>query len=39
LSQDIQFSQMMGGIKARLATMRTRMHDEDEFLLAEAEYF
>lgn len=39
LSQDIQFAQMMGGIKARLATMRSRMHDEDEFLLAEAEYF
>lgn len=39
LSQDIQFKQMMGGIKARLATMRSRMHDEDEFLLAEAEYF
>lgn len=39
LSQDIQFAQMMGGIKARLATMRSRMHDEDEFLLVEAEYF
>jgi TolB-like protein/Flp pilus assembly protein TadD len=38
LSQDIQFTQMMGGIKARLATMRNRMHDDDEFLLAEAEY-
>jgi len=39
LSQDMQFTQMMGGIKARLATMRNRMHDDDEFLLAEAEYF
>ena len=38
LSQDIQFIQMMGGIKARLATMRNRLHDDDEFLLAEAEY-
>lgn len=38
LSQDMQFTQMMGGIKARLATMRNRMHDADEFLLAEAEY-
>jgi TolB-like protein/Flp pilus assembly protein TadD len=38
LSQYMQFSQMMGGIKARLATMRNRMHDADEFLLAEAEY-
>jgi tetratricopeptide (TPR) repeat protein len=39
LSQDIQFTQMMGGIKARLATMRSRMHDDDEFLLAETETF
>jgi TolB-like protein/Flp pilus assembly protein TadD len=38
LNQDIQFTQMMGGIKARLATMRSRMHDDDQFLLAEAEY-
>ena len=38
LSQDIQFTQMMGGIKARLATMRNRLHDDDAFLLAEADY-
>lgn len=38
ISQDMQFTQMMGGIKARLATMRNRMHNEDAFLLAEAEY-
>ena len=38
ISKDMQFTQMMGGIKARLATMYNRMHDEDAFLLAEAEY-
>lgn len=37
MSQDTQFAQMMGGIKARLATMRTRMQEEDTFLLADAE--
>jgi hypothetical protein len=39
LSRETQFAQMMGGVKARLATMLNRMHDEDEFLLADAEYF
>lgn len=39
LSQETQFAQMMGGVRARLATMRNRMHDQDEFLLADAEYF
>ena len=39
LSRDPQFSQMMGGIKARLATMRNRMNVQDEFLLADTEYF
>jgi TolB-like protein/Flp pilus assembly protein TadD len=39
LRQDDQFSQMMGGVKAKLTTMRNRMHDDDEFLLAEAENF
>lgn len=38
LHQDTQFVLMMGGVEARLATMRNRMHDDDEFLLAEAEY-
>ena len=37
MSQDTQFALMMGGIKARLATMRTRMQEQDTYLLAEAE--
>jgi TolB-like protein/Flp pilus assembly protein TadD len=37
LRQDTQFAQMMGGVKARLATMRRRMHDQDDFLLLETE--
>jgi tetratricopeptide (TPR) repeat protein len=39
LSRETQFTQMMGGVKARLATMRNRMHEKDDFLLAETEYF
>jgi TolB-like protein/Tfp pilus assembly protein PilF len=39
LSRETQFAQMMGGVKARLATMRNRMHEKDDFLLAETEYF
>ena len=39
LRHDTQFAQMMGGVKARLATMRNRMHDNDDFLLADTEYF
>ena len=39
LRSETQFAQMMGGVNARLATMRDRMHEEDEFLLADTEYF
>lgn len=39
LSSEVQFAQMMGGVKARLATMRIRMNDEDEFLFADTESF
>jgi meiotically up-regulated gene 157 (Mug157) protein len=39
LRHETQFAQMMGGVNARLATMLNRMHDQDEFLLAETEYF
>jgi TolB-like protein/Flp pilus assembly protein TadD len=39
LRNETQFAQMMGGVNARLATMLNRMHDQDEFLLAETEYF
>ena len=31
--EDIQFTLMMGGVKARLANMRVRMADEEAFLL------
>ncbi|WP_019027523.1 tetratricopeptide repeat protein [Colwellia piezophila] len=34
-----QFSQMMGGIKARLATMRARSDGENTFLLADSDTF
>jgi TolB-like protein/Tfp pilus assembly protein PilF len=34
---DVQFAQMMGGIKARLATLRSRIDDRGPFLLAERE--
>ncbi|MFT5758280.1 MAG: TolB-like protein/Flp pilus assembly protein TadD [Alteromonadaceae bacterium] len=34
LSSQIQFTQMMGGVKARLATMRNRIEDEGDFLLS-----
>lgn len=37
LRQETQFAQMMGGVKARLATMRSRMHDQDDFLFADTE--
>jgi hypothetical protein len=39
LSQETQFAQMMGGVRARLATMRNKMHEQNEFLLADTEYF
>jgi tetratricopeptide (TPR) repeat protein len=34
-----QFSQMMGGIRARLATMRSRAEGDNSFLLAESDIF
>jgi TolB-like protein/Tfp pilus assembly protein PilF len=33
VNKDIQFTLMMGGVKARLATMRTRMADEEAFMM------
>ncbi len=39
MNNEQQFSQMMGGIKARLATMRSRSEDENEFLLADSDNF
>jgi hypothetical protein len=39
LRREPQFAQMMGGVEARLATMRSRMHEQDEFLLADIESF
>lgn len=37
LSQETQFAQMMGGLKAKLANMRSRMQSQGEWLLADAE--
>lgn len=37
LNDDTRFAQMMGGIDARLATMRTKMNMDDEFLLADVD--
>ena len=37
LKREPQFAQMMGGVEARLATMRSKMHEQDEFLLADTE--
>jgi hypothetical protein len=34
---ELQFAQMMGGVKARLATLRTRINAQAPFLLAEEE--
>ncbi|MFT5838132.1 MAG: TolB-like protein/Tfp pilus assembly protein PilF [Flavobacteriales bacterium] len=39
LRRETQFALMMGGVKARLATMLNRMNAQDEFLLADTEYF
>ena len=39
MNKEQQFSQMMGGIRARLATMRARSEDENSFLLAESDTF
>ena len=37
LANELQFAQMMGGVKARLATLRDRIDDQPQFLLAESE--
>jgi TolB-like protein/Tfp pilus assembly protein PilF len=37
VAKDLQFAQMMGGIKAKLATLRSRIDDQVPFLLAERE--
>lgn len=37
MQEDIQFTLMIGGVKARLANMRVRMADEDAFLLEGSE--
>lgn len=39
MNKEQQFRQMMGGIKARLATMRARSEDENSFILAESDTF
>lgn len=39
MKQDQQFGQMMGGIRARLATMRSRNYDDNTFLLADSDSF
>ena len=37
IKRDIQFTLMTGSVKARLANMRTRMADEEEFMMADNE--
>jgi len=39
INKEQQFTQMMGGIRARLANMRARTSDEDSFLLADSDTF
>ncbi len=39
INKEQQFRQMMGGIKARLATMRARADGDNSFLLAESDTF
>jgi TolB-like protein/Tfp pilus assembly protein PilF len=39
MNEEQQFSQMMGGIRARLATMRARTEDDNSFILAESDTF
>lgn len=39
MNDDQQFNQMMGGIRARLANMRARAEDDNEFLLADSDTF
>jgi len=39
INKEQQFTQMMGGVRARLATMRARSEDENSFLLAESGAF
>ena len=38
IKNEQQFNQMMGGVKARLATMRARSEDENAFLLANIKF-
>jgi len=35
IRENVRFSQMIGGIEAKLANMRTRMTEKDDFLVAE----
>jgi TolB-like protein/Tfp pilus assembly protein PilF len=37
LNKESQFTQMMGGVKARLATMRTQLEADDAFLMADSD--
>ena len=39
INKEQQFGQMMGGIRARLATMRSRVDGDNTFLLADSESF
>jgi len=39
INKEQQFTQMMGGIRARLANMRARIEDESSFLLADSDSF
>lgn len=39
INKEQQFNQMLGGIRARLATMRDRTEDENSFILAESDTF
>ncbi len=39
MNKEEQFGQMMGGIRARLATMRSRSDDDNTFLLADSDTF
>jgi len=39
INKEQQFGQMMGGIRARLATMRSRVDGDNTFLLADSENF
>jgi TolB-like protein/Flp pilus assembly protein TadD len=39
ISDELQFTQMIGGVKAKLENMKQRINKEDNFLLAERESF